>query len=132
MILDTKTVGLWFFALIRRRPFVFAIIALIGILAGIILVCDDGEPRWVIVGLGTAIIVFYSVLLVFWAVTLCRGTWKEYCTWMESLFLLPGPATPANVVKHLNAQVRALPCPQCNQFLAGNEPGKRTQTALVM
>ena len=126
MNLVTKTIGRWFFALVGRRPIVFAAMALAGLIFGLFLVIDVGPDRPIIVGIGIMCIVFYTTLLAWLLIKLRLETWVAFCEWAESLFSLPGPATPINIVMQLNAQVRALPCPECNESLGDQRPGKRT------
>ena len=63
MSLGTKTAGRWFFALVRRRPTVFASVALTGLIVGVFLTTYVGPARWAVVGIGILCVIFYAALL---------------------------------------------------------------------
>ena len=122
----SKIVGRWFFALVRRRPLVFAACALTGLCIGLWLLSFFQTGDWALGAIGVTCVVFYAGALLLLILKLRAGTWIAFCDWAESLFSQPGSISPARVVMNLNAQVRALPCPRCKQTLGNNRPGTRT------
>jgi hypothetical protein len=79
-----RRIGRWYWRLVRRRPWVFALTALAGLAVGAVLIMiapqQKRAPAWVMWTIGGSCVAFYAGLLVMFCIKQRRGQWVEFCS----------------------------------------------------
>ena len=85
-----RFVGRAFFRIVRRFPFVFALVAIGGLVLGYccIFVLHDDDParEWFLRVIGVGCLGFYGWLLVLLIRKLSSKSWAVFCDWALDIF----------------------------------------------
>jgi hypothetical protein len=85
-----RIVGRTFFRVVKRFPFVFALVAIAGLVLGyccIFVLHDDVLLKeWLLRIIGGGCFVFYGGLLIFLICKINSRRWAEFCDWAISIF----------------------------------------------
>jgi hypothetical protein len=85
-----RIAGRTFFRIVRKFPFVFALVAIVGLALGYccIFVLHDDSPakEWFLRIIGVGCLIFYGWLLVLLIHKMSNKNWTDFCDWAISIF----------------------------------------------
>jgi hypothetical protein len=86
----TRIVRRTFFRVVRRCPWVFALVALAGLFLGycclFVFQDDNSRKEWFLRVLGVLCLIFYGGLIVLLIRKLATKSWMDFCDWAIGIF----------------------------------------------